>query len=215
MGLLLYFLDPPELVAVSDKMPEFVGGVKPGSRPVVFVRAEDYDRPVREWQREGIHIGGVKGQSNYQNSLSLECPHDVLNRAAWQAERLPCLQSYVLELGSGRGEVGDGHPGQRHWGETGLLSKDDEIMGDVRYRSSSAPVAHRCTAQRPEEALMGLRHGQAEESARHLQDVCHAMESVCAGAGGSRFELADGRRCHVNVTSQVCLTPLPQLARKA
>jgi hypothetical protein len=215
MGLLLYFLDAPELVAVSDKMPEFMGGVKSGSRPVVFVRAEDYDRPVREGQREGIHIGGVKGQANYQNSLFLECPHDILDRAAWQTERLPCLPSYVLELCSGRSEFGDRHPRQRHGGETGCLSKDDEIMGDVRYRSSSASVAYRCATQRPEEALMGLRHGQAEESARHLEDARHAMESLCPGAGGSRFKLADGRRCHVDVTSQVCLTPLLQLARKA
>ena len=88
-------------------------------------------------------------------------------------------------------------------------------MGDLRHRSSAAPVGHRCAAQRPEEALMSLRHGQAEKSARHTEDICHAMKSLAARTSGPRFKLADGRRRHVKMTSQVRLAPLLQFTRKA
>ena len=112
MGLILYFFDAPELVAVSDEMPQFMGGVKSRSRAVILIRAEHNHGPIREGQRECVHIRSVKGEADYQNSLLLERPHDILDGPTRQAEHLPCLQSYVLKLSSGRSELGHGHPEQ-------------------------------------------------------------------------------------------------------
>jgi hypothetical protein len=96
VGLMLDFLDAPYLVAVCDKMPEFMGAVKPGSRAIVLVSSEYDDRPVRKGQRECIHVGGVEWQANYQDSLLFECPDDIQDWPAWQAERTPYLKSYFL-----------------------------------------------------------------------------------------------------------------------
>ena len=50
MSLALHLFDSPDLVAVDDKVAEFVSAVEPGSCPVVLVGAEHNDGPVVEGQ---------------------------------------------------------------------------------------------------------------------------------------------------------------------